>query len=285
MLAPLRLKGDRRLQMGPPVLLMGVVNVTPDSFSDGGEFFDPDAGVRRGLELMEHGAHILDVGGESTRPGSDPVSPEEQIRRVVPVIAGLRAASQVPISVDTTSAVVAQSALDAGADMVNDISAFRFDDQMLSCIVEAGVPAIAMHTLAPPKTMQRDVSYADDDVVSAVVDHLAARRDAFVGAGGDPTQLVLDPGIGFGKTVEHNLALLRDLPRLVALGCPVLVGTSRKSFLGAITGKPVDQRGPATAASVAIAVARGAHIVRVHDVAEVQDAVAVGAAICYLPAP
>ncbi len=279
---PLLLSDGRRLEFGTSALIMGVLNVTPDSFSDGGQFLEVGAAVAQAMRMVAEGARILDIGGESTRPGADPVSARDQIDRVRPVIERVRAESDVAISIDTTCAEVARAALSAGADMVNDISAFRFDPGMLPLIVEQQVPAVAMHTLAAPKTMQQAISYTDDDVVTHVVGHLAERREAFVAAGGCPTQLVLDPGIGFGKTIAHNLALIRELPRLVALGSPVLVGTSRKRFLGEITGKSPEARGPATAASVAISVARGANIVRVHEVAEVHDAVAVGAAICYL---
>ena len=275
-------RGGRQLSFGASARIMGVVNVTPDSFSDGGRYLHADVAVAQGLQMVAEGADVIDVGGESTRPGSDAVATDVQLARVIPVIQRLRQRTDTVISIDTTDAEVADQALRAGADMVNDVSAFRFDPRMLDVIVAHRVPAIAMHTLAAPKTMQVDVDYDDDDVVGTVLAHLSARADAFVSAGGDRTQLVIDPGIGFGKTVEHNVRLLRELPRLVALGFPVLVGTSRKSFLGALTGRPVQQRGPATAASVAIAVARGAHMVRVHDVAEVKDAVAVGDAICYL---
>lgn len=256
---------------------MGVLNVTPDSFSDGGRYLEPAAAVERGLALIAAGADIVDIGGESTRPGSAAVAPAEQLRRVLPVIEGLRRASHAHLSIDTTSADVARAALDAGADMINDISAFRFDEGMLPLMAERAVPAVAMHTLSEPATMQRAPAY--QDVVSEVAEHLAGRLAACARAGVEPSRVIVDPGIGFGKTVEHNLALLRGLPRLAELGRPVLVGTSRKSFLGALTGRPVGERLMATAASVAVAIALGANLVRVHDVPELVDAIAVADAI------
>lgn len=260
---------------------MGVLNVTPDSFSDGGRYVDPEVAVAHAMALVEAGADIVDVGGESTRPGSEPVSPEEQKRRVLPVINALARTSEVPVSIDTTSAQVAASALAAGASFVNDISAFRFDEAMLGLLAESGAPAIAMHTLAPPRTMQRSPDYAD--VVAEVRDHLAERLRACEAAGVDPAQILVDPGIGFGKTVAHNLALLRHLDTLVELGRPVLVGTSNKSFLGHLTGRAVGERLMGTAASNAVAIALGAHVVRVHEVAAVMDAVRVADAIARGP--
>lgn len=261
------------------VRVMGIVNVTPDSFSDGGRFVARAPAVAHALRLVADGAHLVDIGGESTRPGSEAVSPAEQIRRVVPVIADLRAHdAEVAISVDTTSAAVAAAALDAGADLVNDVSAFRWDPEMLPLIAARGVPAIAMHTLGRPDTMQTAPRY--DDVVAEVIAHLGQRVESCRMAGIAPERLIVDPGIGFGKTLAHNLALIRALPRLIAaLGRPVLVGTSRKTFLGLITGRPVDDRERATAASCAAAIALGAHIVRVHDVGGLADTVRVADAI------
>ena len=256
--------------------VMGIVNTTPDSFSDGGRYFGVEAAIAHGRALAAAGADILDIGGESTRPGSDPVPVAEQLRRVVPVIEALAADGHL-ISVDTTSAEVAAKALAAGAHIINDISAFRFDPEMLPLLTESRTPAIAMHTLGPPKTMQLDPRY--DDVVSEVVLHLEERLDAAVRAGVAKSQIVLDPGIGFGKTVAHNLALIKHLPKLAALGQPLLIGTSRKRFLGTITGRDPTERDAATAASSAIAVALGAHIVRVHDVAATLDAIKIGAAL------
>lgn len=274
--APLILPDGRLIRLGAGPVVMGVVNATPDSFSDGGRHLEVEAAVAHGEALAAAGAAIIDVGGESTRPGSEPVPADEQRRRILPIIERLARAGLV-LSVDTSDASVAAAALDAGAMIVNDISAFRFDPDMLALIARRRVPAVAMHTLGPPKTMQTDPRY--EDVVGAVLAHLRERVEAAVEAGVPRSQVVVDPGIGFGKTVEHNLSLLRHLPRLVALGQPVLVGTSNKRFLGAVTGRPVHERTLATAASSAIALALGAHLVRVHEVGLVMDALKVGAAI------
>ncbi len=279
---PFRLPDGRSLTFDR-VRVMGVLNVTPDSFSDGGRFLDVDAALRQAERLIAGGAHLLDVGGESTRPGSDPVPAEVQRARVVPVIEAVTRRFEAPVSVDTTSAEVAAAALDAGAAIVNDISAFRFDPAMLALLARTGAPAFAMHTLAEPRVMQRDPRYGD--VVAEVKQHLAQRVEACRAAGVSPAQIGLDPGIGFGKTVAHNLALLRELPQLVALGHPVLVGTSRKGFLGALTGRAVGERLAATAASVAASVVLGAHVVRVHDVAELRDTLIVADAIAHGPPP
>lgn len=275
---PVPLPDGRRLEFAR-ALIMGVVNVTPDSFSDGGQYLDAEAAIAHGLRLVAEGADILDVGGESTRPGSAPVGPAEQIARVVPVIRGLGARTAVPISVDTTSAAVAEAALAAGATVVNDISAFRFDAEMLPLLAQTGAAAIAMHTLGPPATMQSNPVYAD--VVDEVISHLRDRLDACEAAGVDRERVLVDPGIGigFGKTTAHNLELLGGLGRFAELRRPVLVGTSRKRFLGEITGRDLAHRDAATAASSAIAVALGAHMVRVHDVAACADAIRVASAV------
>jgi dihydropteroate synthase len=273
---PIRLPGGGELSF-ERALIMGVVNVTPDSFSDGGRYLDPGLAVAHGLRLVDEGADLLDVGGESTRPGSLPVDDETQIARVVPVIRGLRAATATPISVDTTSARVASAAIEAGAHLVNDISAFRFDAAMLPLLAASEVAAIAMHTLARPAEMQTDPRYSD--VVGQIVEHLSGRLEACVAAGVSAERVLLDPGIGFGKTTEHNVELLAQLGRLAELGRPLVVGTSRKRFLGELTGRGVDARESATAASSAIAIASGAHVVRVHDVAASRDAVLVASSI------
>jgi dihydropteroate synthase len=257
--------------------IMGVVNVTPDSFSDGGQLDGVEAAVAHALSLEAAGARVLDIGGESTRPGSSPVSTREQIRRVVPVIAALRGKTDVAISVDTTASTVAAAALTAGADIVNDISAFRFDTDMLPLLARTGCPAIAMHTLARPASMQAAPHY--DDVVGEVRAHLAARIEASLEAGVTRSQLLIDPGIGFGKTLEHNLALLRCLSEFHSLRLGVVVGTSRKRFLGELTGLTVGDRDPASAASAAVSIAYGANWVRLHDVAGSADAVRVAGAI------
>ena len=258
---------------------MGVLNVTPDSFSDGGRHVTLDAAIARGRALVAAGADVLDIGGESTRPGSAPVPAGEQIRRTVPVIQRLARELEVPISIDTTSAEVARAALEAGAQIVNDISAFRFDSGMIPLLVATGVPAVAMHTSGSPALMQAKTAYFD--VVAEVESHLLERVECCIAAGMVASQIVLDPGIGFGKTLAHNLALLRAIPRLAERGHALLIGTSRKSFLGHLTGRPVDERLMATAGSVAAAIALGAHIVRVHDVAELRDAILVADAIAH----
>jgi len=256
---------------------MGVVNVTPDSFSDGGRYLAVDAAVAHALALAEAGADVLDLGAESTRPGSAPVPAEEQLRRLLPVLERLAGRVTPPISIDTTSARVARAALACGAAIVNDISAFRFDTAMLPLLAETGAPAVAMHTLAEPAVMQAAPAYGD--VVADVEAHLLARVAAAVEAGVAPTQIVLDPGLGFGKTLAHNLALLRATPRLAALGHALLIGPSRKRFVGDLTGRPVGERVMGTAGAVAAAVTLGAHLVRVHDVAELRDVVVVADAI------
>ncbi|MET0973465.1 MAG: dihydropteroate synthase [Thermoleophilaceae bacterium] len=256
--------------------LMGVVNVTPDSFSDGGLYLDPEAAVRHGLVLADEGAAILDVGGESTRPGADPVDAAEEMRRVVPVVDGL-ASARLRVSIDTTKVAVAEAALDAGATIVNDVSAFRFSPDLAGLVADRGAHCCLMHMLGEPRTMQHDPRY--EDVVADVKAFLEERL-AFATAEGVPEDHVwLDPGIGFGKTVEHNLELLRRLGEIVAIGRPVVVGTSRKSFLGTLAGgRPEGERLPGTIATNVLALERGASVFRVHDVAPVADALTVAAA-------
>ncbi|HET9592174.1 MAG TPA: dihydropteroate synthase [Solirubrobacterales bacterium] len=256
------------------VQLMGVVNVTPDSFSDGGLFLDPETAIAHGLELAEAGAEILDVGGESTRPGAEPVSEGEEMGRVVPVIQGLQGSR---ISVDTSKAAVAAAALDAGAEIVNDVTALRGDPEMASLCAERDATVVLMHMLGEPRTMQEDPRY--DDVVAEVKAFLVERLEAAVAAGIDEERVWLDPGIGFGKTAAHNMELLRRLGELRELARPLVVGTSRKSFLGRVDGSPADQRLGGTIASSVLAAAEGADVLRVHDVAEMRQALAVAAAI------
>lgn len=246
--------------------VMGVVNVTPDSFSDGGRYLDPGAAVEHGLELAAAGADVLDVGGESTRPGAEPVEAGEEARRVVPVIRRLAAEAKVPVSVDTTKAAVAAAALEAGASIVNDVSAGRFDEAMLPLVAVAGAGYVAMHMQGTPATMQREPRYGD--VVAEVGEFLVERLATAEEAGIARERLWADPGIGFGKTAAHNFELLARLPELVAtVGVPVLVGTSRKVFIGAaLGGLPVDEREEGTLATVVWALDRGASMVRVHDV-------------------
>jgi dihydropteroate synthase len=258
-------------------LIMGVVNVTPDSFSDGGLFLDADAAVEHGLRLVDEGADILDVGGESTRPGAEPVGEEEERERVLPVVERLARDAGARLSIDTTKLAVARAALDAGATLVNDVSAFRFDPGMAALVAETGAGCCLMHMLGEPRTMQEDPRY--DDVVSDVKAFLEERLAFAVSEGIDEERVWLDPGIGFGKTVEHNLELLRRLDEIVAIGRPVVVGTSRKSFLGKLVGgRDEHQRLPGTIATNVLALERGASVFRVHDVAQNADALAVAAA-------
>ncbi len=263
----------------PDPVVMGVINVTPDSFSDGGEWLDPAAAIAHGRELVAEGAAILDIGGESTRPGAEPVSADEELRRVLPVLEGLADAGAT-LSIDTSKAAVARAAIDAGATIVNDVTALRGDDAMAQlgggasgcdvCIF------VLMHMLGEPRTMQAGPHY--DDVVCEVKAFLEQRMAFAISAGIDEERIWLDPGIGFGKTVDHNLELLRRLDEIVALGRPVVVGTSRKSFLGKITGREAGERIPGTTATNVLALARGATIFRVHDVAAARDALDVAAA-------
>ncbi len=262
--------------------VMGIVNVTPDSFSDGGLYIDAPAAIAHGLELEAAGATILDVGGESTRPGAQPVSEQEELRRVLPVIEGLLAGgSRAQISVDTSKALVAGAALAAGATLVNDVTALRGDPAMAEVVASHGADCCLMHMLGEPRTMQQDPRY--DEVVADVKAFLEERMAFAVAHGVAERRILLDPGIGFGKTAEHNLELLSRLGELVALGRPVVIGTSRKSFLGRITGRPVDDRLAATIATNVLAYERGARIFRVHDAGPVRDALVIAAATVRRP--
>ncbi|MFP4477571.1 MAG: dihydropteroate synthase [Desulfatibacillaceae bacterium] len=274
----------RRLLFGGRTLLMGIVNVTPDSFSDGGEFAETDAAVARGVRLVRDGADILDVGGESTRPGADAVSVDEEMRRVIPVIEELARQVSVPVSVDTSKASVAERALEAGASMINDVTALRGDPRMGEVAARAGVPVILMHMLGTPRTMQEDPRY--DDVVRDVRDFLAGAVDRAVAAGVDRGLIMADPGIGFGKTLEHNLALIRRLGELESLDVPILLGHSRKAFIRKQLAKvaegreaDMDQVIDGTVGVAAAAAAAGVHVIRVHDVARVRPAVVMADAL------
>jgi dihydropteroate synthase len=272
--APLRL-GGREFSFGARTYVMGVVNVTPDSFSDGGRHATAEAAIAHGLKLAEAGADILDVGGESTRPGSRPVSTEEELARVLPVVSGLRARTPVPLSVDTTKAAVAREVLRAGAVLINDVSGFHFDAELPRAVAEAGAACCLMHMQGTPETMQVAPHY--EDLLGEVLAFLEEGVARAAAAGVPRERILVDPGIGFGKTLGHNLFLLRRLADLRVLGLPVLVGTSRKGFLGTLTGgKPAPERLAATLGSVAgMAAWGGADVVRVHDVAEAKDALAV----------
>jgi dihydropteroate synthase len=257
----------------PPYEIMGVVNVTPDSFSDGGQFDDAGAAIRHAKRLIQEGADIVDVGGESTRPGAAPVPATDELARVIPVIEGLRGAR---ISIDTMKLEVARRAVAAGATYVNDVTAFRHDPDMAAFVADSDVDCCLMHMLGEPRTMQDDPRY--DDVVDDVKAFLTERLDAATRAGIDESRVQLDPGIGFGKTLRHNLELLDRLDEIAAIGRPVVLGTSRKSFLGKLTGRDVTGRTYATVATCVLGLERGAKVFRVHDVAAVKDGLAVTAA-------
>jgi dihydropteroate synthase len=261
----------------PAPALMGVINVTPDSFSDGGDFLDPEAAIAHGLALAEAGADLIDIGGESTRPGAEPVSEQRELARVIPVIEGLAARTAVPISIDTMKAEVARRAIAAGAAFVNDVSALRHDPAMAEVVRAAGVPVCLMHMQGTPGTMQDDPRYVD---VVAEVGEFLAERARFAESQGIARELIcIDPGIGFGKTIEHNLTLLRELDRIAALGYPVLVALSRKRFLGQITGRAEKERVAGTVAANLEAYRRGGWMFRVHDVAPNREALDVAAAV------
>ncbi len=256
---------------------MGVVNVTPDSFSDGGRFLDPQRAANHGLKLISEGADILDVGGESTRPGARPVSESEELERVIPVIRSLRRSTDIPLSIDTTKAAVASAALDEGADIVNDISALRSDPGMARIIAGAGAGVILMHMQGTPLTMQRAPHY--DDLVDEIRSFLQERTETAASSGIPEEGIIIDPGIGFGKTCEHNLTLLRSLEAFTDLGRPLCIGLSRKSFIGKVLDLPVEERLEGTIAAAVLSISLGASILRVHDVREVTRAVQLAEAI------
>lgn len=256
---------------------MGVVNVTTDSFYDGGRYVEPERAIAHALELVEQGADIIDVGGESTRPGAGSVREQDELAHVIPVVKGLAHRVSVPISIDTTKSRVAEVALDCGASIINDVSALRHDPAMASIIARFDAGVVLMHMQGTPQTMQQSPRYSD--VVGEVVSFLDERVQAALRAGIAGTNIVLDPGFGFGKLVNHNLHLLDGLSAVAALDRPVLVGLSRKAFIGKVVGRPVEHREWGTAATVALAVDRGAHILRVHDVAMMIDVVKMAAAL------
>jgi dihydropteroate synthase len=268
---------DRELRLGGMPLIMGILNVTPDSFSDGGKYISVEAAVRRGLEMAEEGADIIDVGGESTRPGSLPVPSDEEIGRVAPVIRELARKTEALLSVDTAKAAVASAAIDAGARIVNDTSALADDPEMANVVGGSGCAVVLMHRRGTPATMQRSPHY--DSLFDEMLDELRERMDAAVRAGIPEERILLDPGVGFGKRFEDNLALHRHLPDLRNLGRPVVFGPSRKAFIGRITGKEAPGRVFGTAASVALAASLGAHVLRVHDVKEMKEVVQVISAV------
>lgn len=249
---------------------MGIINATPDSFSDGGEFFDAAAAIARGEQLVSDGADLLDIGGESTRPYAEQVSAEEELRRTQPVVAGLAACVTVPLSIDTSKAPVAAAAIEAGAEVINDVTGLAGDPAMLSLAVDSGAGVCAMHMQGTPQTMQDDPQY--DDLVGEIHDYLAARRDALLAAGLQRERICLDPGIGFGKTHEHNIELMANCWRLHDLGCPLLVGHSRKGFLAKIIGDKLADRTAATVGAAIALALQGVQVIRVHDVRPVREA-------------
>lgn len=261
--------GQVRMGEGPP-LIMGILNCTPDSFSDGGKFLDPEAAVAHGLKMVREGASIVDVGGESTRPGSPPVTPADQKSRVVPVIRALAEKAGCQVSIDTSSAEVAEAALDAGATMVNDITALAGDARMGPLVAARHCPVVLMHMKGTPRTMQKAPFYRD--VIGEITSFLRETIDRAIETGIDREQVIVDPGLGFGKTTEHNLEIMQRLRVFSSLGRPILVGPSRKSFIGKVTDAPVESREIGTGAAVALETIAGAQIIRVHNVAEMKQA-------------
>ncbi len=262
--------GRRTLEVRRRPLLMGIVNVTPDSFSDGGRFLDARSAVDQALQLISDGADLLDIGGESTRPYAEAVAAEEELRRVVPVVDGICRQASTPVSIDTSKAVVAEAAVDVGAEIINDVTGLAGDPGMIALAVRTGVGLCAMHMLGTPQTMQADPRYSD--VVEEILTYLAQRRDALIAAGIERERICLDPGIGFGKTHQHNVTLMAHCGRFVELGCPVLIGHSRKGFLGKVLGDKEADRDAATAGAAMAAAAQGVQILRVHNVRLVRDA-------------
>lgn len=267
----------KTFKLGKQTLLMGVLNVTPDSFSDGGLYFNKDRAIAHGLRMVEEGADLIDIGGESTRPGSKPLGSEEELRRVIPVIEFLSKEVDVPISIDTYKSAVAQKAVEAGAEMINDISGLHFDPDLPRVAVKEDVPLILMHIRGTPETMQKDVRYGS--LFSEIIQYLKGSIQRAENAGLDPEQIIIDPGIGFGKNLEDNLAIIKNLQEFRVLGKPILLGTSRKSFIGKILNTVVTERLEGTLSSIAIGVLNGAQIIRSHDVLQAKRAIAVADAI------
>jgi dihydropteroate synthase len=263
--------------LGKQTLLMGVLNVTPDSFSDGGLFFDKEKAISHGLKMVEEGADIIDIGGESTRPGSKPLELEEELRRVIPVIESIAKEVDVPISIDTYKSTVAQRAIGAGAEIINDISGLHFDSTLAQVAAKEDVPLVLMHIRGIPETMQKNVRY--DSLFSEILQYLKESIQRAESAGLNPTQIIIDPGIGFGKTLEDNLLIIKNLFEFRVLGKPILLGTSRKAFIGKILNAEVTDRLEGTLSSVAIGVLNGAHMIRTHDVRQAKSAIAVADAI------
>ena len=272
----MKLRG-KVLELGRRTLVMGILNITPDSFSDGGQFADYERALSRAFELISAGADILDVGGESTRPGSAPIPLPVELVRVIPIIRAVRESSDIPISIDTSKSEVALQSLAAGADIINDVSSLRFDPGMARAAAASGAPLILMHMLGAPRTMQINPVY--ESVISEIIAFLEQRMKFAVKNGIERSQIIVDPGIGFGKTVTHNLNIIRDLDSFSCMDRPVMLGASRKRFIGKILGRPEDERELGTAVVNAFGIAAGAHILRVHDVAFHREAVRMAEAV------
>lgn len=267
----------RTFTLGKRTLLMGVLNVTPDSFSDGGLFFDKETAIARGLKMVEEGADFIDIGGESTRPGSKPLGLDEELRRVIPVIESLVKEVDVPISIDTYKSGVAKKAIEAGAQMINDISGLHLDPSLSQVAANADVPLVLMHIRGTPETMQKNIHY--ESLFSEIIQYLRDSIQRAESAGVDPEQIIIDPGIGFGKTVEDNLLILKNLQEFKILGKPLLLGTSRKTFIGKILNTDVTERLEGTLSSIVVGVLNGAHIIRCHDVLQAKRAIAIADAV------
>ena len=265
------------LQLNERTHLMGILNVTPDSFSDGGMFLDPGNAISHGIELASQGADIIDIGGESTRPGAKPLPPDEELRRVIPVIEGLSGKIDIPISIDTYKSLIAEKAIEAGAEMINDISGLHFDPKMADIAAKHDVPVAVMHIKGTPEIMQLDVHY--DCLLTEIMEYLEESTEIAERAGVDERQIIIDPGIGFGKSVEDNLRIISRLTEFKSLGKPIMLGLSRKSFIGKILNAEVDQRAEGTLASISAAIMNGANILRVHDVAPARKAAQMADAI------
>jgi len=265
------------LQLNERTHLMGILNVTPDSFSDGGMFLDPGNAISHGIELASQGADIIDIGGESTRPGAKPLLPDEELRRIIPVIEGLSGEIDIPISIDTYKSLIAEKAVEAGAEMINDISGLHFDPKMADVAAKYDVPVVVMHIKGTPEIMQLDVHY--DCLLTEIMEYLEESTEIAERAGVDERQIIIDPGIGFGKSVEDNLRIISRLTEFKSLGKPIMLGLSRKSFIGRILNAEVDQRAEGTLASISAAIMNGANILRVHDVAPARKAAQMADAI------
>lgn len=272
--------GRYEYDLSTRTLVMGILNVTPDSFSDGGKFLEYSAALSQAKKMVEEGVDIIDIGGESSRPGAEPVSLKEELARVIPVIESLAPEIERPISIDTYKAEVARQALDAGADMVNDISGLRMDEKMAQLVAERNVPVVIMHIQGTPRNMQDNPQY--EDVVGEIIAFFRERIEVALEAGVKKERIIIDPGIGFGKTVEHNLQIMHSLSQFKSLGRPILLGTSRKSFIGAVLDLSVEERLEGTAATLAYGISQGADIIRVHDVKEAVRVARMTDAICKL---